>query len=65
MILNNNNFNKVLDRIKEIISIERYDRAKILIDADDKLPNNIIFRNVVTLIIYIIIYDGKFYPQIF
>ena len=32
---------KVLDKIKEIIGIERFDGTKILIDTDNKLPDNI------------------------
>ena len=31
--------NKVLDKIKETISIENFDNTKILIDTDDKLSN--------------------------
>ena len=32
---------KVLDKIKEIIGIEKIDNTEILIDTDDKLPDNI------------------------
>ena len=32
---------KVLDKIKEIIRIEKFDDTKILIDTDDKLPDDI------------------------
>ena len=35
-------FNKALDKIKEIKGIEKLDDAKILIDKDDKLPDDII-----------------------
>ena len=34
--------NKVLDKTKEIIGIEKFDDIKILIDTDDKLPDDII-----------------------
>ena len=32
---------KVLDKIKEIINIIKFDDTKILIDTDDKLPDHI------------------------
>ena len=34
---------KVLDKIEKTICIENFDDTEILIYADDKLPNNIIF----------------------
>ena len=34
---------KVLDRIKEIIGIEKSNETKILIDTDDTLSDNITF----------------------
>ena len=44
--------NKVLDKIKESIRIydEKYDDTKILIDTDDKLPDDITLKNVAILI---------------
>ena len=51
---------KVLDKIKEILVIEKFDNTKILIDADDKLPNDITLRNVLILITCIIKDDNKF-----
>ena len=57
--------NKVLDKIKEIISIEKFHDTKILIDADDKLLDDIPLKNVVILMTCVVIDDGKFYPQIF
>ena len=56
---------RVLDKIKKIIDIEKFDNTKILIDTDDKLPNYITFKNVKTLITCVIKDDGKLYPQIF
>ena len=56
---------KVLNKIKEIISIERYDNAKISIETDDKLAYCIILKNVVASVACIIKDDGKFYPQLF
>ena len=37
---------KVLDMIKEIIYIEKFDDTKILVSTDDELPDDIIFKNV-------------------
>ena len=33
--------NKVLDKIKAMISIEKFDETKIVIGAGDKLPDDI------------------------
>ena len=52
--------NKVLDKIREKISIEH----KILIDTDDKLPEDNTSKNVI-LMTYVIKGNDKFYPQIF
>ena len=35
-----------LDKIKKTIDIEKYDDTKTLIDINDKLPNNITFKNI-------------------
>ena len=40
---------KVLDRIKEIISTEKLDDTKLLIDTNDKLPDDITLINVMIL----------------
>ena len=53
---------KVLDKTEEIIDIEKFDDTKILIDTDDKLPDNITLQNAVILMTYVIKDDGKFYP---
>ena len=39
---------RILGKIKNIIRIEIFDDAKILIDIGDKLSNNIALKNVVT-----------------
>ena len=52
--------NKVLDKIREKISIEH----KILIDTDDKLPEDNTSKNVI-LMTYVIKGNDNFYPQIF
>ena len=38
--------NKVLDKIKDIIGIEKFDDDKILIDIEDKLPDYITLKNM-------------------
>ena len=50
---------KVLGKIKGI-GIEKLDDTKILIDTDDKLPDDITFKNA-----FIIKDCDKFYPQLF
>ena len=40
---------KVLEKIKDIISIEKFDETKILIDTGNKLPDDITLKNVVIL----------------
>lgn len=41
---------EVLNKIKMIISIEKYDDTKILIEIDDKLPDGVTLKNAVILI---------------
>ena len=51
----------VLDKIKTIV-IGNFDKIRILIDTDDKLPDDITLKNAV-LIMTCVIKDGdKFYP---
>ena len=40
---------KLLDNIKEMIGIGKFDDTNILIDMDDKLPDDITLKNVVIL----------------
>ena len=49
---------KVTDKIKEIIGIEKCDYTKILINTDDKLPD-ITLKNVVILVTCYIKDDDK------
>ena len=56
---------KVLDKIKEIKGIEKFDDTEILIKADDKLSDDIILKRVVTLMTSVIKGGNKFYPQLF
>ena len=64
-MLGDNILNKVLDKIKKITRIGKFDDTTILIDTDDKFFDDNTLKNVVVLITCIIKYDGKFYPQIF
>ena len=57
--------NKVLDKTKEIIGIEKINNTEILIDTDDKLPDEITFKKVVILMTFIAKDDNKFYQQLF
>ena len=53
---------KVLQKVEETIGIEKLDDTKILIDTDDKLPDDINLKNVVILMTCVIKHNGKFYP---
>ena len=64
-MVDDNILNKALKKIKEIKGIEKFDDTKILIDAGDKFPDDIILRNVVILMICNIKNGKKFYPQLF
>ena len=50
--------------MEKIIGIEKFDDTKILIDIDDKLPDDITLKNVVVLMTCVIKEGNKFYPQI-
>ena len=60
----NDILNKVLDMIKEITGIDKFDNTEFLIEADDKLPDNITLKNVVILMTCVITDDGIFYPKL-
>ena len=55
---------KALDRIKEIIELEKFDDTEILIHADDKLPDDITLKTVMMLMTYVTKDDDKFYPPV-
>ena len=57
--------NKILDKIKDIIGIEKFDDTNILIDTDDKLPDYITLKNLVIIMTSVINDNGKFYLQLF
>ena len=56
---------KVLNRIKEIMRIEKLDKTKTLIDADDKLSQVITFKNFVILVTWVTKEGNKLYQQFF
>lgn len=45
-----NMLDKVLGKIKEIIGTEKFDDTKILVDTEDKLPDDITLKSVVIMI---------------
>ena len=51
---------RALSRIKVTVSIEEFDNTEILVDTDDKLPDNIMHKNVLILMTRIIKVDGNF-----
>ena len=62
-MVDNYTIDKVLDKIKRI-GIEKPDNIRILIDADDKLPDDIALKNVVVIMTCVIKNDDKFYLQL-
>ena len=66
LIVDYNMIDKFLHKFLQIfaICIEKCDDANILIEADDKLPDDITLKNVIILITCAIKDGDKFYPQI-
>ena len=62
MMIDNYMLNQVLDKTKNRKDIEHFDNTKILIDTDDKLPNNITLKDFLILMTCVIKDDEKFYP---
>ena len=56
---------KVLDKVKEIIGIEKIDDTKILIITDDQLSHNIILNRFAILLTCFMRDGNKFYPHQF
>ena len=56
---------KTFDKIKEIIGIEKFADTKIMIDTDDKLPDDINFKNIFILLTIVTKDGNKFYLQLF
>ena len=56
--------NKILDKIKRI-GIKKLEDTKILIDEDDKLPDDISLKNVVILMTCVVKDGDEFYLRLF
>ena len=56
---------EVVDKIKMIIGIEKFDFAETLTNTGDKSFVEVTLKNVVLLISCVIKDEGKLYPQIF
>ena len=56
---------EVLNKIKIIITIQKFDNTNILIDTDDKLAREVALKNPLILNSYVIKDGDKFYPQVF
>ena len=52
---------KVLDKIKEIIGIEKFHDTKVLIKTDDKMPDDITLKSIVILMVCDFKDEDKFY----
>ena len=64
LIVDDFTLDRTLDKIKRK-DIEKLDDTKILIDTDDKLPDDITLKNAVILMTCVIKDGNKFYPQLF
>lgn len=47
LLLDDYMLDKVLDKTKKIAGVKKLDDIKILIDTDDKLPDDITLKNIV------------------
>ena len=56
---------KVINKIKEIIGIKKFDRTKILVETENKLPDDITLKNVVILITCVIKDGDNFNLQLY
>ena len=50
LIVDDYTLDKVLDKIKMIMSIEEFNDTKILVETDDKLPDDVTLKIVALLI---------------
>ena len=67
LMVDNYMLDKAFDKIKEIIGIGKLDDddTKILVDVDNKLPDNVTLKNVVILMTCVMSDDCKFYLELF
>ena len=56
---------KVSEKIKEIMRIEKFDDTKIKIDTNNELTDDITLKNVAILMASVIKDDDQFYPKLF
>ena len=54
----------IIDKVKQIVSTEKFDNTKILTDTDNKLLDDITSKNVVILATCVLKGNGIFHPQI-
>ena len=55
----------MLEKIKKIIAFKQFYDSKIMIDTDDKLPDNITLKNYSILLKSVLKDDCKWYLQMF
>ena len=65
LIVDDYMLNKILGKIKDLISTEKSVDTKILIDTFNKLPDDITLKKVVVLMTCVINDGNKFYEQLF
>ena len=53
---------KVLDKLKKIIDIKKFDDTKIFIDTDDKLPDDITIK-ILLILLTCVIKDDEYFMQ--
>ena len=56
---------KILEKIKEIMDVEKFNNTKILIDRDGRLTDDITLENFVILMTCFIKDNDRIYPQLF
>ena len=64
-MVDDNILDKVLNKVKKIIDIAKFDDTTFLIDTDNTLPDDIPLTNVVILIAFVIKDDVKCYVHLF
>ena len=64
-IFHDHMLDKVFDKIEELVGIEIFDDTKVLIDTNDKLPDDITLKDVVVLMTCFIKDGDKFIQNYF
>ena len=60
-----NMLNRVWDKIKMMIGIDKFNNSKILIYTEKKLAYQVTLKNIMISISCVVKVDDKFYPKIF